>query len=209
MPLCCDSKSTESKAPKKSSGSKGEKSAAERKVAWEAIRVELPRRRTAEDKQRRIDLFRKFDKNGSGKLSEQEVYQGCVDILHLDRFTTRLRDIVKRAFNKARGAGTVARNEGSADLVEFLEFRLMLCYIYDYFELTVMFDEIDASGNMLIDLNEFKKAVPRITEWGLTISDPEKTFKEIDGNGSGSMTFDEFAAWASAMRLDADGDPDN
>ncbi|KAL7700751.1 flagellar calcium-binding protein [Lotmaria passim] len=193
-----------------SSKSKTEdKTAAERKVAWEKIRERLPRRKTPEDKERRIELFKKFDQNNTNRLSVEEVYEGCVDILHLDEFTTRLRDIVKRAFNKAKEMGTKDRGAGSDKFVEFLEFRLMLCYIYDYFELTVMFDEIDTSGNMLIDAKEFKKAVPRIQEWGVKIEDPDAVFKEIDNNGSGQITFDEFAAWAAAHKLDADENPDN
>ena len=193
---CISSKSTQSK--------KEGKTAAERKAAWEGIRHRLPRRKTPEDKARRIELFKKFDKNGTGKLSLEETYEGCVSVLHLDEFTTRLRDIVKRAFNKAKEMGTKDRNAGSDQFVEFLEFRLMLCYIYDYFELTVMFDEIDTSGNMLIDAKEFKKAAPKITEWGVKITDPDAVFREIDDNGSGQITFDEFAAWAAAHRLDAD-----
>ena len=199
---CISSKSTQI-------GKKECKTAAERKAAWEGIRQRLPRRKTPEDKERRIELFKKFDKNNTNRLTLEEVYEGCVSILHLDEFTTRLRDIVKRAFNKAKEMGTKDRGAGSDKFVEFLEFRLMLCYIYDYFELTVMFDEIDTSGNMLIDAKEFKKAVPRIQEWGVKIEDPDAVFKEIDSNGSGQMTFDEFAAWASAHKLDADGDPDN
>lgn len=185
------------------------KTAQERKVAWQRIRAALPRSRTPEAKLRRIELFKEFDKNGSGKLTFSEAYDGCVNILHLDEFTPHLHDIVKRAFDKAKTMGNTEANTGSADYVEFLEFRLMLCYIYDYFELTVMFDEIDTSGNMLIDKEEFEKAIPKIAEWGLHIDDAEAVFKQIDANGSGAVTFDEFAHWASAKHLDADGDSDN
>lgn len=192
-----------------SAAAKDSKTAAERKAAWEEIRKELPRAKTAEDKARRIELFKKFDKDNSGSLTLEETYQGCVDILGLDRFTTRLRDITKRAYKKAASMGTKDRGAGDADKVEFLEFRLMLCYIYDYFELTVMFDEIDTSGNMIIDKAEFTAAVPKIAEWGVQIDDADKTFAEIDGNSSGQVTFDEFAAWATEKKMDADGDPDN
>lgn len=185
------------------------KTAHERKVAWQRIRAALPRSRTPEAKLRRIELFKEFDKNECGKLTLNEAYDGCVNILHLDEFTPHLHDIVKRAFDKAKSMGNIEANTGSADYVEFLEFRLMLCYIYDYFELTVMFDEIDTSGNMLIDKEEFEKAVPKIAEWGLHIDDAEAVFKQIDANCSGSVTFDEFARWATAKHLDADGDPDN
>nr|AGN32905.1 flagellar calcium-binding protein [Trypanosoma rangeli]AGN32916.1 flagellar calcium-binding protein [Trypanosoma rangeli] len=194
---------------KSSAGNKDGKSATDRKVAWERIRQVIPREKTAEAKQRRIDLFKKFDKNDTGKLSYDEVYNGCIEVLKLDEFTPRVRDITKRAFNKAKDKGSKLENKGSEDFVEFLEFRLMLCYLYDYFELTVMFDEIDTSGNMLLDAKEFEKAAPKLEQWGAKIEDPAEVFKELDRNGSGSVTFDEFAAWASARKLDVDGDPDN
>ncbi|CAM37732.1 putative flagellar calcium-binding protein [Leishmania braziliensis MHOM/BR/75/M2904] len=184
-----------------------DRTAAERKAAWEKIRQSLPRQRTPEDKERHVLLFKKFDNSESGKLTMEEVYQGCVDILQLDEFTTRLRDIVQRAFSKAKSMGNTADDgQESSDYVELLEFRLMLCYIYDYFELTVMFDEIDTSGNMLVSAKEFKAALPRIGEWGVAIEDPDKIFKEIDTNSTGQVTFDEFAAWATGCKLQSDAD---
>ncbi|KAG5482544.1 hypothetical protein CUR178_05684 [Leishmania enriettii] len=179
-----------------------EKIAADRKATWESVQLRLPRQKTSEDEERRSELFKKFDQNGAGKLTMEEFYQGCVDILQLDEFTTRLRDIVKRAFKKAKSmVNTTGDGQDSAEFVEQCEFRLMLCYIYHYFALTVMFDEIDTSGNMVVDEKEFKAALPKIGSWGLVIEDPEAAFKEIDDNGSGQVTFDEFAAWASAQKL--------
>ncbi|KAF8288594.1 flagellar calcium-binding 24 kDa protein [Trypanosoma cruzi] len=118
-------------------------------------------RRPPRQNSARIELFKKFDKNETGKLCYDEVYSGCLEVLKLDEFTSRVRDITKRAFDKARpwAASWRTRLRG---LVEFLEFRLMLCYIYDFFELTVMFDEIDASGNMLVDEEEFKRPCPSL-----------------------------------------------
>ncbi|CAC9475486.1 putative flagellar calcium-binding protein [Leishmania infantum JPCM5] len=187
-----------------------DKTAAERKVAWEKICQRLPRQKTPEDKELRIELFKRFCQSDTEKLTMEEVYQGCVSILQLDEFTTRLRSIVKRAFTKAKSMGNTA-GVGQCDdeFVEFLEFRLMLCYIYDYLELTVMFEEIDTSGNMLVDAREFKAAVPKMGEWGLVIEDPDTIFKEIDDNGSGQVPFDELAAWATARKLDADEQANN
>lgn len=33
-------------------------------------------------------------------------------------------------------------------------------------------------------------------KWGISISDPEATFDEIDTNGGGMILFDEFCEWA-------------
>ncbi len=54
-----------------------------------------------------------------------------------------------------------------------------------FFEYWTMFNRIDTSSDRRISLEEFKKAVPMINEWGITIANPEKTFKEIDKDGAG------------------------
>ncbi|KAF8288741.1 flagellar calcium-binding 24 kDa protein [Trypanosoma cruzi] len=54
---------------------------------------------------------------------------------------------------------------------------------------------------MLVDEEEFKRAVPKLEAWGAKVEDPAGLFKELDKNGTGSVTFDEFAAWASAVKL--------
>mmetsp|Transcript_12184 Transcript_12184/g.23118 ORF Transcript_12184/g.23118 Transcript_12184/m.23118 type:complete len:115 (+) Transcript_12184:1-345(+) len=111
-----------------------------------------------------------------------------------------------RAFEKANGMG---QNRGNGDFVEFLEFRLMLCYIYDYMELYTMFDEVDSSDDGRVSLDEFKKAVPLIEKWGLKMPNPDAVFQEIDKDKGGMILFEEFAQWATDKKLDADGDPDN
>jgi calcium-binding protein 1/2/4/5 len=182
------------------------KSRDERKSSWEKIKAVLPRTKSAEDKERRVALWKQFDQNASGRLSLAEVDAAAREILHLDDFTSRLSSILIRAFNQANGQGA---NRGSADYVEFLEFRLLLCYIYDYFELQVMFDEVDSSDDGRVSREEFAKALPLIEKWGLKIDDADATFNEVDTDGAGMILFSEFAAWASAKKLDADGDPDN
>ncbi|KAF8288618.1 flagellar calcium-binding 24 kDa protein [Trypanosoma cruzi] len=110
------------------------KNAKDRKEAWERIRQAIPREKTAEAKQRRIELSRSSTRTRPGSCATDEVYSGCLEVLKLDEFTPRVRDITKRAFDKARALGSKLENKGSEDFVEFLEFRLMLCYIYDFFE---------------------------------------------------------------------------
>lgn len=175
--------------------------AAERKEAWMGICKELPRQMTPEDKARRIELFKEFDTQKNNKLSLDEVYNGCCDVMKLDRYTNHLYDIVKRAYEKAKETAR-QENPNSGDDVEFFEFRLMLCFIYDYFEMTVAFDEIDTQGNGVLSAVEFTAAAPHLKALGVPgMDDPEAVFKQIDSNGSGSVTFDEFAAWGSAMKM--------
>ncbi|KAF8288632.1 flagellar calcium-binding 24 kDa protein [Trypanosoma cruzi] len=95
------------------------KNAKDRKEAWERIRQAIPREKTAEAKQRRIELFKKFDKNETGKLCYDEVYSGCLEVLKLDEFTPRVRDITKRAFDKARAWAASWRTRAPRTLLNF------------------------------------------------------------------------------------------
>lgn len=57
--------------------------------------------------------------------------------------------------------------------MEKCEFRLLLVYLRQYFELFVMFNRIDTSdpvyNDQRIDLNEFKAAVPLFKVWGYEV----------------------------------------
>merc|ERR1712093_376627 len=88
-----------------------------------------------------------------------------------------------RAFQAAKGASTRKGRESKhgADFVEWREFRLLLVYIRQYFEVWQMFDEVDAA---------------------------EAEFKAIDKNGGGQVLFVEFADWALNKKLDLEDDDD-
>ncbi|EPY26064.1 flagellar calcium-binding protein [Strigomonas culicis] len=92
--------------------------------------------------------------------------------------------------------------------LSFTGFRLLLCYVHDFLAVTMLFEAIDTSGNHLIDRKEFQQAAPHFAAWGVTKKNAMEIFREIDSDRSGSINLDEFAAWAAAKRLEAEGDPD-
>ena len=69
-----------------------------------------------------------------------------------------------------------------------------------------MFELVDTGDDRRVDLGEFTKAVPMMNKWGVTISDPAATFKEIDKNGGGQILFDEFVQWGVQKGLDLEDD---
>ena len=108
-----------------------------------------------------------------------------------------------RAFQAAKHARETKSKLGK-DYVERLEFRLLLIYLRRYFELYVMFDDIDGDDRK-ISKAEFAAAVGKINAWGVAIeagADADREFDAIDTNGGGSLLFDEFAAWALKRGLD-------
>lgn len=172
---------------------------------WAAVSGKLPRGRSAEEVEARAKLFASWDPNGNKMLSLAEITTGCIG-LGLDKLTPNLSPILLRAYTKAKDVGTKEGDKNdNADFVNAKEFRLLLVYIYDYFELNVAFNEIDSSNDRRVTLEEFKKAVPRLQEWGVPVADAEAEFKLIDKNGGGVVLFDEFCEWAIAKHLDVDG----
>ncbi|KAG5508800.1 hypothetical protein JKF63_05299 [Porcisia hertigi] len=189
------------RAPK----AKVDSAAADRKSSWVKFSQCLPLQKTPKDEERRVELFKRFDKNNASRLTMEEVYEGCVEFLQLGELTSHLREIVQLAFEKAKVMGKIAGGvNGSPDYLEYPGFFLLLCYIHKFFQLTFIFDEIDTSSNMLVDAREFKAAVLKMKGWGLVIDDADAVFKEMDSNGSRQVSFDEFAAWIVSHELDTE-----
>jgi Ca2+-binding EF-hand superfamily protein len=168
-------------------------------VEWAKLAAKLPWGKDAESSARRKLLFRQFDPNGNGLLSLAEADKGLIE-LQLDL----PKPVIMRAFQASKGVNqeTKASND---DFVDYSEFRVFLLYIRQYLELWVMFDEIDSSKDHKITPDEFAAAAAIVGKWGLPISDPAATFKEIDHDGGGVILFDEFAHWAIKQRLKVEG----
>eukprot|EP01079_Euglenida_sp_SAG-EU17-18_P002938 gene2938-576_t len=183
--------------------------AADTKI-WGELARKLPTKRNDADKATRVKLFNQFDPNGNGYLSLAEVDKGIRDVLQCHQMFG-CKAVIMRAFQAAKGAGKTKSRLGP-DFVEKCEFRLLLVYLRQYFELFVMFSRIDSSdakyNDQRVDLNEFKAAVPLFKAWGYQMADPETEFRQVDKNGGGHILFDEFAEWAFKKELDLEDDDD-
>ncbi len=76
--------------------------------------------------------------------------------------------------------------------------------------LSAVFEEIDSSDDQLITVDEFKRMIPKLKQWGVTIDEGEASavFSAIDKDGSGEASFEEFQRWAIRAQLDRDDDDD-
>ena len=169
---------------------------------WSALAEKLPTATDVATRKKRMDMFSAFDPNGNGYLSLAEVDKGIQDVLECAELFDAKPPIM-RAFQAAKHARETKSKLGK-DYVERLEFRLLLIYLRRYFELYVMFDDIDGDDRK-ISKAEFAAAVGKINAWGVAIeagADADREFDAIDTNGGGSLLFDEFAAWALKRGLD-------
>ena len=183
---------------------------AERARLWTILKMRLPSDRSSASKVERKRLFKAFDTQSMKRLTAYDCISGCRRECELDQLVDKPEEldmIVTKAFNVARGMSTAedATSEDSK-YVEFREFRLFFANTKLYFEMWVMFDELDESDDGQVEFKEFKNAVPRLKEFGVDIKNPEAEFREIDKDGGGVVNFHEFARWAIAKNLDCDGE---
>lgn len=175
-------------------------------VNWAELSAKLPTEKTAAQKQARRKTFNGMDMNGNGYLSLAEVDKGVRDILRSDHLFD-CKPAMIRAFNAVKDTAP-AHTPHSDDYVTRAEFRLLLVALRQMFELWTMFEIIDTGDDRRIDADEFAKAVPQLTKWGVNVTDADATFREIDKNGGGQILFDEFVAWATKKGLDLEDDDD-
>lgn len=177
------------------------------KYNWDEMKKKLPVAKTADERKKRLKLWNQLNEYGNGYMSYKRLNTQLTNYLDLPE-VVRNKAPIKLAFNAAcdkYSRSGVNKNDG---LIEWMEFRIFLVYLRQYFEYWVMFQNVDTSGDHKITLDEFKNALPKMKEWGVEIKedDAETEFKNIDINGEGSITFDEFCTFAIQKSLDLEDD---
>ena len=116
---------------------------------WDSLLSSLPIKKTAEDRKKRRELWNQMDINGNNYISLAEFDKGLRDVLKLpDIF--KLKKVSLRAFQAAKTAVKSSSKYGD-DYVGWLEFRIILVYLRQYFEYYVMFCRIDTSDDFKIN----------------------------------------------------------
>ena len=170
-------------------------------TAMADLATKLPTEKTSESIAARRKMFSAFDPNGNGYLSLAEVDKGVQDVLGSSALFDA-KPVIMRAFQAAKGAVDTKSKLG-ADFVEKSEFFLLLVYLKRYFELFVMFQCIDTGHDKRIDVNEFRVAVGRLSNWGLELGADtiDSVFRDIDVDGGGQILFIEFSHWAIEQHM--------
>lgn len=170
-------------------------------VNWSKIAACLPTGRDNESKMKRNQMFDDFDPNGNGYLSLAEVDKGLRDIAQLDCIFNA-KPAIMRAFQAAKDVHKDTKARLGHDFVTRCEFRILLVYLKRYFELWIMYQDIDGDSDRRLSYEEFEASIPEIEKWGFKVYYPDQTFKVLDKNGGGMVLFDEFAEWAISRSLE-------
>ena len=174
-------------------------------VDFSRLTAKLPTGMDPASKERRKKLFKSADVNGNGYLSQAEVDKAVGEAIGSeDLFSAK--PVIGRAFAAAKNLG----GGNNADYVEKSEFRLLLVYLRQYFELYVAYNRLDSSDDRRLSLPEFRSGVELLSTWGIDIpeGEVEAEFRRIDTNGGGVILFDEFSDWALKKQLDLEDDDD-
>lgn len=153
----------------------------------------LPRGPGAEDRERRQDMFRLFDRSQRGRVDEEEALAGCTKVVHLDRATSIWRSTASLAFDKT------AEETGEENL-RLSTFQKFLCHMYDYYELTAIFGAACTPGQVVLTQATFTRALGSLCDWGVRVPVPAATFAMLDTKRVGYVSFEVFAGWTLAER---------
>ena len=174
---------------------------------WDELTKKLPIRKTVEDRKKRLQLWKKINEYGNGYISFKRLS------FQLDKYL-KLPNVVKKkgplklAFDAACDKYEKYGIKKEDNLIEWMEFRIFLVYLRQFFEYWIMFEKIDSSGEHLINFKEFKNSIPLMRNWGLDLkeSEVEKEFKSISKNDGVTITFEEFCSYAIIKSLDLEED---
>ena len=174
---------------------------------WDELIKKLPTQKTNEDRKKRLALWKQINEYGNGYVSFKRLSFQLDKYLQLPN-VVKNKGPVKLAFNAACNRFERRGLKIEDNLIEWMEFRIFLVYLRQYFEYWVMFEKLDKSGDHQINLEEFKKAIPTMEKWGykMTNEEAEKEFKEIDKNNGGTISFEEFCSFAIQKCLDLEDD---
>jgi len=126
-------------------------------------------------------VFREFDKNGDGKLSMDEIKDGYLN--HYGKVMSD--DDVERMF-----AAVDTDNSGFIDYSEFVVAAMNEKNLVTNERLAAAFKMFDKDGSGIISSDEIKEVLGFGND--LTAEAVDKIIKEVDKNGDGEISFEEF-----------------
>ena len=134
------------------------------------------------------ETFQKLDKNGDGVLSKEEIVEGYKGIMEDE-------EAIQEA-NRIFDAVDV-NHSGSIDYTEFIAATMNKQSAISKDSLRVAFNIFDKDGNGKITLDEIQDVIG--VQDGIDEESWQQIVKEIDENGDGEISFEEFSAMMNKL----------
>eukprot|EP01090_Pellita_catalonica_P012195 TRINITY_DN2593_c0_g1_i2.p1 TRINITY_DN2593_c0_g1~~TRINITY_DN2593_c0_g1_i2.p1 ORF type:complete len:183 (+),score=41.57 TRINITY_DN2593_c0_g1_i2:360-908(+) len=140
-------------------------------------------------------VFEKYDTDKSGSVDIHEFHGMCYDLGHF--LTKKETDIALKVVDKD-GSGKVELKEFTAwwkDSKRFDKFQKTpeeMEWVEKAVKEFRVFDK-DSSGTVTAD--EFNQLCPKLKAQGLTDKDPDAVLGDLDQDGSGEISFNEYIEW--------------
>lgn len=174
---------------------------------WKALMNKLPVERTESAAKRRKKIWDQMNAYGNGSVSLRKMKKDMEKYLGLPEKVTK-KGCVEMAYNNARGK-VKTKNPGDDNFIQFAEFRIFLCYLKQYIEYWVMFENLGAKGeNMTLTLPQLKESQHILESYGVKVDSIESEFKMMDKNKSGNANFDDFVDYAIKKELETESNDD-
>ena len=170
---------------------------------YKFIKSKLKYKRTPEHKAVRDQIWKTFDVNGNGLLSLAEVDKGLRDVLYLGDNLFRAKKAIMSAFNAAKNA--VKKNgEHNANYVNRCEFRLLLKFLWEYFNCYNAFMTLEEDGDFRLSKDEFIKNKAKIEKIVGHIDNPNAEWSKMKVGPNGHVLFSDFTEWSYSKVIVSD-----
>ncbi|GAB5365154.1 hypothetical protein AAMO2058_001032500 [Amorphochlora amoebiformis] len=172
---------------------------------------ELPVGKTPPQTRRRHELFARFDSRGAGTLSPTDAETGVRNVLGVDTTLLDCSAVLSQVFEAARTLRTQKRREQGlaaessntgmgSDVLFRQEFRILLLYLREFFQVYLLFSEADVNKDKMLDYTEFH-ALASSGKLNI-INDIRADFTSLSGRSRG-VAWPNFCDWALKIRAEA------
>ena len=167
----------------------------------------LPVGKTKEERTERLKLWENLNESVDSYMSYNRLNVQLTNYLDLPQIL-RNKGPVKLAFDAASDKYLRNGIRKEDNLIEWIEFRIFLVYLRQYFDYWFELQKVDDSGEHKISLDEFKNAIPLMNKYGLEIKDyeAEKEFNNLKGGDEDTISFEEFCEFAIQKSIELDDD---
>ena len=184
---------------------------------WASMQKRLPACDDGESEAVRRQAFATCDTNGNGYLSLEEWERGIREVLDYDisQQVFRAKPPIMKAFQAAQMLRPAEAGMDGDEYISWAHFRLLVSYLYQYFECFLMFQAltdlgVEGHGARIDDrltFQQFKLCKPLLEVWCCTHGRPavqiesmRAEFGAMDLKCTGKVTFGAFARYALHTR---------